>query len=511
MSNLVTLRPRPGDVVESVYHVECELASDASSVVLGAVVPATGKRYLLRCWLNEGGAGPAAAIQHFVRVANSVQLFSQPGIVEVFGIGQTNGLFYEVTEWLEGTSLKRWLDRVGPMSVRAALSLLLPCLESLAAAHAAGIVHGDLRLGNVFIARSSRFEPERARLLNFHHGNWPDKPVLLPKRLSDDVSLAQFLSPEELQGRPADSRSDVYAIGVMLYVMLAGRSPYSADTLNELAVEILDGQTTALSARVPGISPAFEQLVARAMTLDPSERFQNMAELLVQLARVEGHENEALAKHAPLAQTFTWIKPVTDYVSTSLFDFPVLSEAELAAARRVARNRSILHACVAVSFAVMFAAILFRVFEPSAAELRAERLARAAAAREASQLLGLTASNALPAPDHASRRLAPPVILGGEVAAVPLESSGSGSIPDSSSRVTRPSAPARGQAARPSTAPPQAAAAKQAVVSMPVPVSPAPVAAPAPPTPSSSVSPPSAPAQSGSPRQADALDRMRIE
>jgi eukaryotic-like serine/threonine-protein kinase len=393
MANLATRRPKPGDVVERVYHVESELASDASGLILGAVVRATGKRYALRFWLDQDAAATAAATQHLVRYANSVSLFDEPGIVEVFGVGQSDGLFYSVTDWLEGTTLKRRMERKRAMSAKDALALLLPCLEGLAAAHAAGVVHGDLRPSNVFVCQATRFDPERARLMKFEHGTWPDKPLDFPRRMSDDIAVRQFVSPEEQQGRRVDARSDVYAAGVLLYTLLAGRSPFSASHVRELAIEIVAGAWTPLSQRVAGISPGLEQVIARALAKDPQQRFQNMSELLAQLARVEGHVSAALAKHVPI-QKYTWIRPASDYVHPSLFDLPAVTQAELATRRRRAHGQRFLQACAGMSLGLMMAALVSQAYEPPA------RASRAASKRAAAES-GLSAATRLPSPEQA--------------------------------------------------------------------------------------------------------------
>ena len=402
MSDLVTLRPKPGDVVDGVYHVECELRSDAASVVLGAVVTATSKRYALHYWLDKEAPATAAVTQHFVRVANRQKLFDNPAIVEVFGIGQSAGLFYAVTEWLEGTTLQRYLERHGAMPLEEALNLLLPCIEGLAAAHAVGIVHGDLRLENIFISRPTRFEPQRARVDHFGVGGWPGKPAFIRKRVSQDIAERQFVSPEELQGESPDERSDVYAMAVVLYTVLAGRPPFAAGAMDELTPEIMAGTWTPLSeaAPTPGVSGELEQIVARAMALEPVERFQNMSELLEALRQIGGRSSSTALVTRETDADYTWIRPGSEELAAILFHVPELAPEELSAKRRQARNGRILRASALLSCGMMVVSLLLRMHEPTRAT-RAPRK-RAAAAHEVS---GLTAANQLPAPDHRSSQV----------------------------------------------------------------------------------------------------------
>jgi len=407
MSNLATLRPKTGDVVDGVYHVECELGSDGTTIVLGTNVPATGKRYALRCWLGTDGAAAATSVQHFVRIANRSKLFDNSGVVEVYGVAQAQGFYYAVTEWLEGTTLERFLERNGAMSVRDVLAMINPCLEGLAAAHAAGISHGDLRPANIFLCRATRFEPERARLHKFEFGRWSDKPPMLRKRVSQDISVRQFVAPEELQGELADERTDVYAMGVLLYVMLSGLSPFASSNVRDLAVEISAGSWTPLSRRVHGLKPTLEQAIERAMATNPADRFQSMTELLAQLRKVDGRPAEghspgtAIEKHDPSKRGYNWIRPASEDLSPSLFDLQPVDAEVMAEERRSALASGVLRACALVACALLVGAMGLRMNEPPARTLRATAKKRAVPAlQQVREAGGLSAANALPAPDH---------------------------------------------------------------------------------------------------------------
>jgi serine/threonine protein kinase len=396
MPNLVTLRPKPGDVVEGVYHVVCELGSDAHCIVLGAVVPSTGKRYALRYFLGGDGPALAASLQHFVRVANNVNLFDNPGVVEIFGIGQNAGQYYVVTEWLEGTTLERFLDRSGPMPARDAVTLLQPAMEGLAAAHAASIAHGDVRPASIFLCRATRFEAERARLYKFSAARWADRPIVARNRGSENVEIRQYVSPEELQGAFPDERSDVYSMGVLLYVMIAGRSPFSSVDVNHLAAEIVSGSFTPLSSRVAGVPREIDAAIARAMMTEPGQRQANMSELLAQLnGTPQSRRGAELARQSEV-QAYTWIRPASED-SPSLFDLaPVAAEA--AEARRDATSR-ILRTCAIVSCLVMAAAVFYRTQVQSGRAPRPAAKRQTVAAQVARDADGLAAANPLPAPD----------------------------------------------------------------------------------------------------------------
>lgn len=413
MSNLVTLRPKPGDVVDGVYHVECELGSDDRSFVLGAVVPATGKRYALRYWLGSDGAAMAAAMQHFVRVANRVKLFDRAGLMEVYGVGQQGGLYYVVSEWLEGTSLQRFMERNGAVAAREAVALLQPCFEGLGAAHAAGIVHGDIRPSNVFLCRPTRYEPERALLYKFGMGSWPDKPVVIRKRFSQDIAVRQFLSPEELQGEAPDERSDVYAAGVMLFQLIAGSSPFAAKSVNDLTIESCSGPYKPLADRVKGWPGDIAATVLRAMATDPAARFADMTEFLIRLTGAQAAQpNAALVKRDGEPRPYTWIRPASEELSPSLFDLEPVAVDE--ADGREARASRTLRLLAVISCLLMAGAVIARTQQQNT---RAARMAAKKRAPVAAQEVGgLTAANSLPAPDSralpsAAETVGPPGLL----------------------------------------------------------------------------------------------------
>jgi eukaryotic-like serine/threonine-protein kinase len=509
MSNLVTLRPKPGDVVERVYHVECELGSDATSAVLGAVVPATGKRYALRCWLDGSGASAAVTTQQFVRVANAARLFEQPGIVETFGVGRTNGVFYSVTEWLEGMTLERYIERRGQLSARDALLLLQPCLEGLAVAHNGGITHGDLRPANVFVCRPTRTEAERARLGKFGCGRWPDKAPEFQRRISNDLYHRQFVSPEELQGQFGDPRSDVYAVGVLLYVMLAGRSPFSSHTSRELDREISTGRWKPLTESIPTLSPSLANVIARAMTLDPDARFQDMGEMVTDLAQVDVEDVSAIEKYAPEATQYRWLTPASKWDDSALFDIPP-SAFEEVAARREATSSRILQACLVLSLSLLSATLLHRMIVQPEVPLLSAKQRQLMLARP-------------PSDDTTAALSFDPLLVPAELAPVPEAAAPEGrkAAPQNSAPRVRPVAPPPPTAAAPS----KAAAAPQSPASTGQPAKPQEQPAPAPhdaaPSPAPNLPPAllSAPttgatSSSSAPlshRHAEVLDHMQLQ
>src|SRR4051812_33413834 len=122
MPDIVAALPKPGDIIGGVYQIETQLGLGPTSAVYEVRAGASGERYAVRCWRSQDAPAAAAATKQFMQAAHAAQLFKQPGIVEVFGVGETHGAFYAVMERLEGLSLARFLERNGALPLQHALS-----------------------------------------------------------------------------------------------------------------------------------------------------------------------------------------------------------------------------------------------------------------------------------------------------------------------------------------------------------------------------------------------------
>jgi Protein kinase domain len=163
--------------------------------------------------------------------------------------------------------------------------VISPCLKALSQAHAAGIVHGDLRPSNVFLTRQTAHGlPTSPQVMNFGFGNWFDRPQGLLRTTSS--SVCQYLSPEELRSEGLDARSDVYSFGVMIYTLLTGAKAFTATNTNDLAVEIVAGACVPLSRQQPRISTNICAIVERAMATEPDERYQTLDEMLHDIGEI---------------------------------------------------------------------------------------------------------------------------------------------------------------------------------------------------------------------------------
>lgn len=320
--------PKPGDIFGKKYRLECILGSGGMGVVFGATHLITHKRVAIKWLAGESGAGSLSdTTQRFVREARLVGEFHHPNVVQVYDLGESDGSFYMVMEWLDGESLAARLERERRLSFEEATRCLIPCMHAMQRAHDAGIIHRDIKPANIFLCEPSSDRPAVSKVLDFG----------ISKRITTDadnsfvtktgmlVGTPHYLAPEQLRARPVDRRTDVYGFGVLLYQTLAGELPFIADNFGDLVVEISVGTPRSLRDLVPDLPVGVEQVVARAMARDPEERFGSLHELIASLNALDP---------APLtAATLPQLHTPPPHVFTQSSLRPVATEAKPAPAK----------------------------------------------------------------------------------------------------------------------------------------------------------------------------------
>jgi serine/threonine protein kinase len=281
--------PQPGDTIAGKYVLERVIGEGGMSVVYGATHRVTGKRFAIKWMLPDETATSGDTVRRFIREAQVAGLFQHPNVVEVYDVGQVSSSFYMVMEWLDGESLAARLERSGAMSFGDVCQYLIPCMHGVIEAHSAGIVHRDLKPANIFLCRAMHHTPERPKVLDFGIAK-------ISKQLSELNSLVtksgvligtpHYLSPEQLRNQPIDHRTDVYALGVIMYQLLSGQLPFPADNFGQLVLEIATGTPIPLRERVPGLPVGVPEVVAKAMAREPADRFQDVRELALALEEV---------------------------------------------------------------------------------------------------------------------------------------------------------------------------------------------------------------------------------
>jgi len=284
-----------GQIVADRYHIEKLLGSGGMGSVYRAVHVHMRKAVAVKVLHREMTAVPEV-VARFEREAVAAGRIEHPNVVAATDFGQLpDGSFYLILEFVEGQSLRAALDSGGAMPVARALHIACQIVAALGAAHAAGIVHRDLKPDNVMLVLG-KDDPDFVKVLDFGIAklsaeDTAGQPALT--QLGSVFGTPEYMSPEQAKGEAVDARSDLYSAGVLLYEMLAGRSPFAHDEM----IAVLTAQMTQAPPPLPPhIPPLVAELVMTQLAKDPAERLQTAEELLARLDALG-----ATAASAPLA------------------------------------------------------------------------------------------------------------------------------------------------------------------------------------------------------------------
>ncbi|HMF14401.1 MAG TPA: protein kinase, partial [Gemmataceae bacterium] len=278
--------------------------------------------------LPERFAQDHTALARFQREARAIASLTHPNILAIYDIGNDQGTVYAVMELLEGQTLGKKL-KSGVMDWRAALEIATAVAEGLAAAHAKGIVHRDIKPENVFLTSDGGL-----KVLDFGLARlesrvsspaMPERPdtITLETQPGLVMGTVAYMSPEQVRGQPADSRSDIFAFGCMLYEMVAGRRPFGGDTNADVMAAILHHEPAGLTDSTRDRHPELNDIIFRCLEKNAGQRYQSARDLVAAL--------RALCEKAGKGETGKQARADTgkQYETTATFAAPTASVAVL--------------------------------------------------------------------------------------------------------------------------------------------------------------------------------------
>ena len=240
------------------------------------------KRYVALKVLKSSLASDETYVKRFQREAQAAAALVHANIVQIYEVGQANGTYYIAQEYVQGLNLRQWTTRNGAPDLRLALAIMRQVAAALAKAAEHGIVHRDIKPENVLLTRNGELKVTDFGLARF-------------QRAAESVDLTQvgitvgsplYMSPEQVEGRPLDSRSDLYSFGVTCYQMLAGSPPFSGETPLSVALQHLNKQPEPLETHRPDLPAALCRAIHKMLAKSPEHRFQAPQELLRELRRI---------------------------------------------------------------------------------------------------------------------------------------------------------------------------------------------------------------------------------
>ncbi|WP_230670388.1 Stk1 family PASTA domain-containing Ser/Thr kinase [Rathayibacter sp. Leaf248] len=362
------LDPLLGRLVDGRYEVRSRIARGGMATVYLATDQRLERRVAIK--VMHGHLSDDATFKNrFVQEARSAARLAHPNVVSVFDQGQDSDMAYLVMEYLPGITLRDLLKERGRLTAQQVVDIMHSVLSGLAAAHRAGILHRDLKPENVLLADDGRIKIGDFGLARAASANTASGQALL--------GTIAYLSPELVTRGTADTRSDIYAIGIMIYEMLTGEQPFTGEQPMQIAYQHANDSVPYPSAKVASVPTSLDELVLWATERDPDMRPRDAGVMLAQLL-----EAERLMGITPTDRRVADTQAVTPLpeaapppATTALFDAAIQgqttvldgpgSEAEvvedddetavarLAAKRRVRRRRGVLLVVAVILLALL--------------------------------------------------------------------------------------------------------------------------------------------------------------
>src|SRR5450432_1490572 len=238
----------------------------------------------------------------FQREARAISALNHPHICTLYDIGSQDGIGYLVMEYVEGEPLK------GPLPVEEALRLAIQIASALEAAHEKGILHRDLKPANILVSKTgiklldfglAKFVPAETRPAE----ETATAPLTGPGQI---LGTLAYMAPEQIEGKPADVRSDIFTFGLVLYEILTGRRAFEATSQTGLMASILKEEPPPLTSLQPSIPAALDRTVAKCLAKEPARRWQTVSDLRHELEWIAAGDSAA-SRTAPRHVSFRWI------------------------------------------------------------------------------------------------------------------------------------------------------------------------------------------------------------
>lgn len=269
------------------YQVTGKIGEGGMGIVYAGIHPVIGKKVAIKL-LNLALSQDPMMVQRFVQEARAVNQIQHHNIVDIFAFGQLpNGRHYFVMEYLQGRSLKHRLQADPPVSYAEAFQILISVCDALAAAHNTGIIHRDLKPDNIYLV-DGRPAEHLVKLLDFgiakllRRGDGEGSQT----RTGAPIGTPFYMSPEQCRSKTIDARSDVYAMGVIVFEMFTGRLPFAGPDYIDTVNGHLMGTPPLPTDYVAGLPIDLESLILRCLEKDPDHRPANAGEIAEALRAV---------------------------------------------------------------------------------------------------------------------------------------------------------------------------------------------------------------------------------
>ena len=252
------------------YRIQGHMAQGGMSDVYRAFDLLTAKEVVLKV-PDRTSIGDPAQYERFQRELEVMATLDHPAIQKGLGSGRFNNTPYLVTELISGQSMRDFITASAPIEPEAALALIAKIADGMAHCHDQGIVHRDLKPENILIK-----DDGQPVILDFGLALTKTAHRVTYANLSSTAGTPGYMAPEQVEGQRGDQRTDLYALGTMLFELIAGHIPFDGDSPMVVMSQHLNGEVPRLDQEVPGISPQVAALTCKALQRQPEDRYADL-------------------------------------------------------------------------------------------------------------------------------------------------------------------------------------------------------------------------------------------
>ncbi len=286
-----------GATFDGRYKIERVVGIGGMAFVYEATDEQTGNKVALKL-LKEKFSDDNRAVKRFINESKSLELLNHTNIVKIHDISVQTKYKYIVMEYINGITLRKYMNYKRPLDWREAVEFTDQIAQALDNAHTKGIIHRDIKPQNIMIMQGGK-----VKVTDFGIAKMPNSESLT--MVDKAIGTVYYISPEQASSRKIDARSDIYSLGVMLYEMVTGHMPFTADTPIAVIMKHMNTAPVPPTKYVPTLPKGLEQIILCAMDKNPKNRYQSAAQLIRHLRRLKMDENTVFTMSKPAQRTPT--------------------------------------------------------------------------------------------------------------------------------------------------------------------------------------------------------------